>query len=343
VPTVSRFASSNAVVTTGWSNPTRAYADDTSYATAVPARNATISSDYGFANFSTLDIPDGSTIASVTLSARVFCSANTPNATQAIQGRVSGANSGSAATRTGSRTEATITATLVGVTLANLRAASTAIKARVSASRTGSTRLTSSLDWVNITIVYSLPVPASATGSVVATGGGVLWWSYVKVETAGPESHEGYFTATGGGIVTEVGSKETTGSVSASGGGVMAVSWSSERNVSIAPSGGGTISWAYSAKAPWGFFTATGGGAAAMGAVTDHLVPLALSGGGGISVGGSSQHRGSFTATGGGGFATLSGSPGGRSDHDQWARYRLRLMGYFYPDARQHPDIRRKW
>jgi hypothetical protein len=77
--------------------------------------------------------------------------------------------------------------------------------------------------------------------------------------------------------------------------------------------------------------------------VTDHLAPLALSGGGDISVGGSSQHRGSFTATGGGGFATLSGSPGGRSDHDQWARYRLRLMGYFYPDARQHPDIRRKW
>jgi hypothetical protein len=343
VPAVSKFASSNVVVATGWKNPARAYADDTSHATAAPGRNATISSDYGFANFSTADIPDGSTISSVTVSARVFCSANTPNITHSIQGRVVASNSGAAATNTGNVTEATITATLSGVTLANLRAAATTLKARVSSSRTGTTKLASSLDWVNITVVYSLPVATNALGHVDATGGGVLWWTYVKEEIQGPEAHEGYFTGTGGGVIVEVGSKKTTGHLSGTGAGALAATWTGGHGGAVAASGGGTMALGYSAQAIWGFFAATGGGVAATGAVTAHLASLTGSGGGSLTIGRATHRSGSFTATGGGTFETLSGSPGGRSDRDQWARYRLRLMGIFYHDVRQHPDARRTW
>ena len=171
--TVSKFANANAVVTTGWTNPTYAYADDTSFATAAAAASATVNSDYGFADFSTSDIPDGSTITSVTMSARVKCAATTTNVTHGIQGRVSGANSGSEATNTGNTSEATITATLSGVTLANLRAASTVLKARVRQSRIGTTSRTSSLDWVNITVVFQ---PYTNAAAVKAAGTGVAQW-----------------------------------------------------------------------------------------------------------------------------------------------------------------------
>lgn len=154
--TASKFANANAVVTTGWTNPTNAYADDTAFATAVPAKNTTINSDYKFANFSTGDIPDGSTINSVTMAARFKNSTTTTNKTHGVQGRNNGANSGTEATATGNTAEGTVTATLGTVTLSDLRSASTLLFARVRASQgNSSTTSTSSLDWVQITVDYT--------------------------------------------------------------------------------------------------------------------------------------------------------------------------------------------
>ena len=137
-----KFADANAVVTTGWTNPTNAYADDTSYATAIPAKNATVNSDYGFANITAADVPDGAVITSVTMAARDFNSSTTTNKTHGIQGRNNGVNSGTEATNTGNTAEATITTTLGTVTVADLRSASTLLKARVRSTQGNSSTTT---------------------------------------------------------------------------------------------------------------------------------------------------------------------------------------------------------
>jgi len=165
MPTISKFANANAVVTTGWTNPTNAYADDTSYATAAPGKNLTVNSDYGFADFTSAEIPNGAVIASVTMSIRVFCSVATANMTHGVQGMKSGSASGSEATQNPSAVgEVTVTATLSGITLADLRAASTVLKARARSSKgSTNTAYTSSLDWVNITVTWTT-VEGSFTG-----------------------------------------------------------------------------------------------------------------------------------------------------------------------------------
>lgn len=154
--TLDKSASSNTVVTTGWTNPTNGYTDDTSYATAVPAKNTTVNSDYGFTDFASGEIPDGSAINSVTMSILSFNSSTTTNKTHGVQGRNNGANSGTEATATGNTAEATITTTLGTVTLADLRSASTLLKARVRSTQgSSSTTTTSSLDRVYVTVDYT--------------------------------------------------------------------------------------------------------------------------------------------------------------------------------------------
>ena len=189
--TASKFASANAVVTTGWTSPTNAYADDTSYATASPGRNATIDSDFKFADFASGDIPDGSTINSVTITARAWGS-NATYMTEGIRGRVSGADNGTEGTTT-STTEVTISCTLSGVTLANLRAASTTVFARVRASKGATnTAYTGSLDWVQITVDYTGPVAKTGTAET-GTGTDTATKSEAKSGTA--ESGTGTGTA----------------------------------------------------------------------------------------------------------------------------------------------------
>ena len=189
--TASKFASANAVVTTGWTSPTNAYADDTSYATASPGRNVTVNSDFKFADFASGDIPDGSTINSVTITARAWGS-NATYMTEGIRGRVSGADNGTEGTTT-STTEVTISCTLSGVTLANLRAASTTVFARVRASKGATnTSYTGSLDWVQITVDYTAPVAKTGTAET-GTGTDTATKSEAKSGTA--ESGTGTDTA----------------------------------------------------------------------------------------------------------------------------------------------------
>ena len=163
--TITRFASTNAVVATGWTNPTNAYADDTAYATCSPSKGGHITSDYGFAAFTSSDIPDGATIDSVTVQARAW-GANAV-LTESIQGVDNGVLVGSAATTTATA-ETTITATVPGIVLADLRSA--LVKARLDATRSGNTAYTASLDWVSITVNYSLvDARSGAAGNLAAT------------------------------------------------------------------------------------------------------------------------------------------------------------------------------
>src|SRR5687768_1594489 len=82
--TTTKFANANAVVATGWTNPTNANGDDGVYATALPAKNGSVTSDYGFPAFTTSDIPDNSTINSVTL--EIQYKSNTTGSTGSVVG-----------------------------------------------------------------------------------------------------------------------------------------------------------------------------------------------------------------------------------------------------------------
>ena len=208
--TVSKFASANAVVTTGWTSPTNAYADDTSYATASPGRNATVDSDFKFADFSTGDIPDGSAINSVTITARAWGS-NATYMTEGIRGRVSGADNGTEGTTT-SITEVTISCTLSGVTLANLRAASTTVFARVRASKGATnTAYTGSLDWVQITVDYTGPQAKSGSDSGTGTDS-----ASVAEAKSGSDSGTATDTASLAAAISPAGAGFTRGSLVAS-------------------------------------------------------------------------------------------------------------------------------
>ena len=124
--TGTKFANANTVVTTGWTNPTNAYADDTSYATAAPGKNADITTDWGFPAFATGDIPDGATINSVTAEVLYKSSVtNSVNATLGLQlnnGGLLDAESTVGMTTTDTLTTKQATA---GIALADLRTANT--------------------------------------------------------------------------------------------------------------------------------------------------------------------------------------------------------------------------
>lgn len=162
--TVTKLASSNTVVTTGWTNPTNAYANDNVYATSAPARNASVTSDFGFAAFTTADIPDGSTINSVTITAGYF--ANSTASTGAVFGLQivdNGVLQGTESTFAIVLTETVASkAETTGVVLSDLRTAGL-IKARVRGGRANSNNaITWSLDYVQITVDYTVAVSISA-------------------------------------------------------------------------------------------------------------------------------------------------------------------------------------
>jgi hypothetical protein len=166
--TVSKFANSNAVVTTGWTNPTNAYSDDGVYATALPAKNASVTSDYGFANFTTTDIPTGSIINSVTLEIQYKASVTTSTGSvMGLQGVDNGTLADTEATGGMVTTDTLLTRTVSGVTLADLAAG--LVKARVRGGRTSSnTAITWSVDYVKITVDWSTPPPQQ---DITAAGG----------------------------------------------------------------------------------------------------------------------------------------------------------------------------
>ncbi len=168
--TASKYASSNTSPPTGsgWTaltNPTNAYADDTNYASLTSTtRRQDAGADYGFAAFSTSDIPDNSTINSVTLTARCW-GTNATYMTEGIQGVLSGSTSGSEVT-TNATSEATITfSSWTSLpTLTNLRNQNVAARIRINHGNT-TTSYTGYCDWVQITVDYT---PPAVTGSFTA-------------------------------------------------------------------------------------------------------------------------------------------------------------------------------
>lgn len=166
---ISKAANANTAVGTGWTNPTNAYVDDdTNLATFGGANGTTWTTDYGFPDFTSSDIPDGSTIVSVTMSANIWQS-SAARGSCGVLCRDNGADSGTEATSTSTSSTNVTTATSAagGITLTDLRSASTLLKARVRCTRTASQAFTGSLDYVYITVTYLATVSASTTADAV--------------------------------------------------------------------------------------------------------------------------------------------------------------------------------
>lgn len=159
--TVVKAANAETTVTTGWTNASNAFATspDGSFATAVTSKNATTNGDYGFPDFTSSDIPDGSTINSVTLKFNAGMSATVTGGTVGGQLRNNGTNLGSETTGTATaQTEYTQLVT-TGISLADLRSASTLIKARMRTSKgNSSTAMNGQLDYVSLTVNFSPPL-----------------------------------------------------------------------------------------------------------------------------------------------------------------------------------------
>ena len=153
--TATAFANANTIVTTGWTNPTNAYADDAVYATAAPAKSTSITTDYGFPS---LAIPALSSLTSVTFEFQ-FKSSTTSStgAVIGLQGNDNGSLMGSESTFGMSLTDVTQTKqyTTSLPTVTELNTANT-VKARVRGFRsTSNTAITWSVDYVKITVVYT--------------------------------------------------------------------------------------------------------------------------------------------------------------------------------------------
>jgi hypothetical protein len=134
-PYIEAADSHSAVSGGGWVNPSNAFAasGDNVYASADPAPAATISGDFGFPDVGSLAIPDGVTIEEVRVVAEM---AGGAGLTLGVQGYRNGVAQGSEVTKT-TATEEQVTYTYPGgaVSLADLRSASTLVKARVRATR----------------------------------------------------------------------------------------------------------------------------------------------------------------------------------------------------------------
>ena len=158
--TVIRAANAHTVVIGGWVNPSNAFSttNDGVFATAVSSRNATIDGDFGFPDFTAADIPTGSQIRSVTVTVNW-------GMTAAVTGGVLGVQLRNGAVALGTETTQTITTqqtatqiVLTGVSLADLRSASTLLKARVRCTKGNtSAAMTGNLDSVSLTVSYSPP------------------------------------------------------------------------------------------------------------------------------------------------------------------------------------------
>ncbi len=170
--TQASFPTSNAVVTTGWTNPTRFYTADSSFATASISSVSTINSDLGTFGFDST-IPSGSTINSVTVETNWKILSAAGDGTLSVQPNIGGSLYGTALTDTTEPTTATvISKSYTGITRTNLLDAN--FKVRVGYSRSvGGVANVASCDYIKVTVDYSTPTTYNQAITCTAVGTGL--------------------------------------------------------------------------------------------------------------------------------------------------------------------------
>lgn len=172
MPVVTKFPSANQAAGSpfngAWTNPNNAHADDGSYATAAPGKNQEFASVWSVP-FSTSDIPNGSTVNSVTVEVQWKVSTTSSVATlrstafaDSAQTTVVSASPG--LDTTSEPTSDTIQTYAATPSLAQLR--DLWVRAQVLRGNSN-TAVTGSLDYLKVTVNYTDPPPATTgTGSV---------------------------------------------------------------------------------------------------------------------------------------------------------------------------------
>ncbi len=343
--TVTKFANANAVILTGWTSPTNAYADEGSYATAAPAKNGTITSDFGFPAFSTADIPDGNTINSCTVEVQWKVSTTGSVDTLGVQlHNPSGTALGTEATETGATTADSLKTQQVtsGIALADLRSANV-IVARVRAARGNTnTAYTASLDYVKLTVDYS---PAPIVGTGAATLGATAQGGAGSVEVSGAASST--LGAVGGSAAGSVevsgAATQTLGAVTGTGAGTVGaqgVSGSADVTLgAVSGAGAGSVQVSGASAAALNGVTAEAAASVSVqGSAGSTLGAAGGSGTGVVSVAGSSvvpldevgrSAAGSVAVSGSGGAAlgaVVGGQGGGGPPEDPHVAARLKFL-----------------
>jgi hypothetical protein len=248
--TATKAANSHAVVTTGWTNPANAYATsgDNVYATAAPAKNATVNGDFGFATFAEFDA--SAVINSVTVTVEWKVSTTTV-ATLGVQLRNSTTALGSETTFS-STTEGQSTQVVTsGISAADIL--NGLIKARIRDSRGNSnTAHTGSLDFAALTVDYTAATiyTDSGAGSVTLAGTGSGQVTYadsgsgtLALSGSGTESYSGptIYTDSGTGAIALSGSGTDALTVSSSGTGVLSIAGQGSGAAAFADAGTGSV------------------------------------------------------------------------------------------------------
>lgn len=158
--TAVRAADRHTVVSTGWTNPSNAYSTtgDNVYATAVPAKNGTITGDFGFAAFTDAEIPVGATITAVRLVVEANLSAVVTGGVFGIKGRNNAVDDGAAEVTKTTAAEEQKTFTFSSVpSITDLKTAGRiTCRARAAKGNTSSA-LTENVDFVKIEVDYTVP------------------------------------------------------------------------------------------------------------------------------------------------------------------------------------------
>lgn len=153
-------ANAHTVVTTGWTNPSNAFSTTTDgvFATASPARNATVNGDFGFPNITSAQVPDGATITRVVVTVNWGMTAAVTGGTLGVQIFNNGTALGTETTQTVTTQQNGLAIVTTGISLADLRSASTLIKGRVRCSKGATnTAMTGNLDFVSLQVDYVIP------------------------------------------------------------------------------------------------------------------------------------------------------------------------------------------
>ena len=164
--TVSKYASYHTVISGGYTDYTNAYADDGVYATAAPAKSSAKSAYWGFAGFSTDDIPDGATINSVAIEHEFKVSTKDSNATEYYRVYVNTTTKGDAEQKDNTEplSDTIVTHTVTsGISLSDLRN-NNSVRLRTRSKRGASdTAVTFYIDYVKITVDYTTTQNYSVT------------------------------------------------------------------------------------------------------------------------------------------------------------------------------------
>jgi len=162
VATLTQAADRHTAVTTGWTNPGNAFAaaGDNVYATAAPAKNATVNGDFGFP---ALSLPPGSTIQAVRLVVEWGMTAAVNGGTLGVQGRNNNvADSAAEVTQTSTAEAQSTFAFGTLPSLADLKTAGRVVgRVRCSKGNTN-TAMTGQLDFVRLEVDYTPPTANQA-------------------------------------------------------------------------------------------------------------------------------------------------------------------------------------